>query len=192
MGPIQAPLAIVSIFIHECHILIQLFLDVFGHARLRQGAHIGILVDLNELGLCPFLGLFESFDHVFRRVVGRSTQDVLAQDLLPFHDHGFDKFARVICGVEKGYRCGRREGHCHGVGGRRLLVRKQRGFEVRHEEAWHEEGRRNARRPDVYLDGGFGVEMVNVLVRALGDFVDVEKSGEDEMLDILFLDSSRT
>lgn len=96
----------------------------------------------------------------------RRTKDLLPKHLLSLHDHGFDEFAGVACGVEEGDGGGGRHGKGEGVGVGRLGGGIDHGIEVGHEEAGKEEGGGNAEGADVGGDGGFAVEVEDVGVFA--------------------------
>ena len=59
--------------------------------------------------------------------------------------------------------------------------------DVGHVEAGEEEGGGDGEGADVLFDVGFGVEVVDVGVFAVAEFVDVEEGGPDEVLDAAFL-----
>ena len=91
-------------------------------------------------------------------------------------EDGFDEFSSVTSGVKDGDSFGvdgDRQGHSVGFGGG--VVEKHAGSgggEVGHVEAWEEEGRWEVGKvgPNMLLDVGFGVEVFDVRVTALGDW----------------------
>ena len=179
-------LLIIPELIHEYHVFIQLFSRKVRHARARQETLVRISINLHKLGFLP-LRLLESLNDLLWGIVICAGQHILAQHLISLEKHSFHKLPRIATRVEEGDGCCGCHSTGEGKGVRRLWGGFDEAFEIRHEEAGHEEGGWDAELADVVLDAGFTVEVVDILVFAASQVGHVVERGEDQMLDAFFL-----
>ena len=186
---LKTSLPIIPKLIHERHVLIQLLLRLRRHTRARQSTFILLLAQLHELGsLTGFRFQFlERVHYISPGVIGRCSIDLLPKNLLSMGEYPLDEFACVVSYVEERDGSVPRRRH-----GKSPVIFWGRGTEhltwkIGHVEAREEECGWDVLFADVLFHVGFGVEVLDVGVFAVAEFVDIQERRPDEVLDTAFL-----
>lgn len=173
----QPFLPIVPIIGHEHHILIHFLLALLGKPAHRILERLlGNLLKRTSLASLG-LHLAEPLQDIGASVVVSGGEHALAKKAVAVCQNSLDELTRVVGGVEKGDGRVLRGREAEYVFARRGAG-DERGGDVGHIEARHEECGRDGEGADVFFHLGFGVEVVDIGVIAVGDYLFFRGSGE--------------